>query len=70
MIFTLFWFWIFSAMRKPPKKFAVKNMEPVTVYVTIQNREFLEKFKEMLEYMLRDKVIVSYGLKEPKGLSL
>ena len=70
IIFTLFWLWIFSAMRKTPKRFSVKNMEPVTFYVTIQNREFLEEFKNMLGKMLNDGVIVSYGFKEPNKKQL
>jgi len=55
ILFTLFW------PKKPHVWFTAKNIEPVTVYVTIQNREFLENFKEML----RDGVIVEYDLREP-----
>jgi len=36
IIFTLFWLWIFSAMRKPPARFRVKNMEPIILYTILR----------------------------------
>jgi len=48
-------------------RWKIKNLsQPVTFWVKIQNREFVEEFEDMCMQMLRDGVIAEFSRTFPK----